>query len=118
MKDLKSDPASHPTPTRLVSGSRSFSRPIPPKRPGPSTRKSSKGKGTQVGIDPGEKTTNHTDQNPANHASGDESQGHKAEKSAPNSMLGFLSRKKGREKSPKPKEAGVIGKYGARQIVT
>ncbi len=33
------------------------------------------------------------------------------------SMLGFLSRKKGRDRSPKPKEAGVLGKVGARHII-
>lgn len=34
------------------------------------------------------------------------------------SMLGFLSRKKGRDRSPKPKEAGVLGKIGARHIIS
>ena len=38
-------------------------------------------------------------------------------KGKPNGMLGFLSRKKGREKSPKPQEAGVLGKEGARVVV-
>jgi serine/threonine kinase 32 len=33
------------------------------------------------------------------------------------SMLGFLSRKKGRDRSPKPKEPGVLGKMGARHII-
>jgi serine/threonine kinase 32 len=33
------------------------------------------------------------------------------------SVLGFLSRKKGRDRSPKPKEPGVLGKYGARHII-
>lgn len=32
-------------------------------------------------------------------------------------MLGFLSRKKGRDKSPKPQEPGVLGKEGARRII-
>jgi serine/threonine kinase 32 len=40
----------------------------------------------------------------------------KYEKSS-GSMLGFLSRKKGRDRSPKPKEAGVLGKVGARHII-
>ncbi|KAF1813424.1 kinase-like protein [Eremomyces bilateralis CBS 781.70] len=35
----------------------------------------------------------------------------------PGSVLGFLSRKKGRDRSPKAKERGVLGKEGARQIV-
>ena len=33
------------------------------------------------------------------------------------SMLGFLSRKKGRDRSPKPKEPGVLGKIGARHFI-
>jgi serine/threonine kinase 32 len=32
-------------------------------------------------------------------------------------MLGFLSRKRGRDRSPKPKDPGILGKYGARQIL-
>lgn len=33
-------------------------------------------------------------------------------------MLAFLSRKKGRDRSPKPQEPGVLGKEGARQIIS
>lgn len=32
-------------------------------------------------------------------------------------VLGFLSRKKGRANSPKPKERGVLGKEGARVVI-
>ena len=32
-------------------------------------------------------------------------------------MLGFLSRKKGRDRSPKPQEPGILGKEGARRII-
>lgn len=35
----------------------------------------------------------------------------------PHGMLGFLSRKTGRERSPKPKESGVLGKEGARVVI-
>ncbi|KAF2670621.1 kinase-like protein [Microthyrium microscopicum] len=35
----------------------------------------------------------------------------------PSGMLAFLSRKKGRERSPKARERGVLGKEGARAIV-
>lgn len=38
-------------------------------------------------------------------------------KGRPTGMLGFLNRKKGRERSPKPQEAGVLGKEGARVVV-
>lgn len=33
-------------------------------------------------------------------------------------MLAFLTRKKGRDRSPKPQEPGVLGKEGARQIIS
>ena len=45
------------------------------------------------------------------------SSGSGSSRNKPNGMLGFLSRKKGREKSPKPQEAGVLGKEGARVVV-
>jgi len=32
-------------------------------------------------------------------------------------VFGFLSRKKGRGASPKPKERGVLGKEGARVVI-
>jgi serine/threonine kinase 32 len=35
----------------------------------------------------------------------------------PSGMLAFLSRKKGRDRSPKAKERGVLGKEGARVVV-
>ena len=44
-------------------------------------------------------------------------EGGRTTKGKPNGMLGFLSRKKGRERSPKPMEAGVLGKEGARVVV-
>jgi serine/threonine kinase 32 len=37
--------------------------------------------------------------------------------SSSSSVLGFLNRKKGRDRSPKPKDPGIIGKFGARQIL-
>lgn len=33
-------------------------------------------------------------------------------------MFSFLNRKKGRDRSPKPTEPGVLGKEGARQIIS
>lgn len=36
----------------------------------------------------------------------------------PTGMLGFLSRKGGRARSPKPREPGVLGKEGARVILS
>ncbi|KAG9237033.1 kinase-like domain-containing protein [Amylocarpus encephaloides] len=37
--------------------------------------------------------------------------------SKPNGMLGFLSRKRGRDRSPKPQERGILGKEGARVVI-
>jgi serine/threonine kinase 32 len=33
-------------------------------------------------------------------------------------MLGFLSRKRGRGSSPKPQERGILGKEGARVVIS
>jgi serine/threonine kinase 32 len=44
--------------------------------------------------------------------------GAKDGKIAASGMLGFLSRKKGRDKSPKPQEPGILGKEGARRIIS
>ena len=44
-------------------------------------------------------------------------EGGRSTKGKPNGMLGFLTRKKGRERSPKPMEPGVLGKEGARVVV-
>jgi serine/threonine kinase 32 len=33
-------------------------------------------------------------------------------------MLAFLTRKKGRERSPRPTERGVLGKEGSRHIIS
>jgi serine/threonine kinase 32 len=36
----------------------------------------------------------------------------------PNGMLGFLRGKKGRGHSPKPQERGILGKEGARVVIS
>jgi serine/threonine kinase 32 len=48
---------------------------------------------------------------------GNVSSGDEREK-RPSGMLGFLARKKGRDRSPKAKERGVLGKEGARVIIS
>lgn len=53
----------------------------------------------------------------ATNGNSDIREGGRSTKGKPNGMLGFLSRKKGRERSPKPMEAGVLGKEGARVVV-
>ncbi|KAH0843580.1 hypothetical protein AYO21_11269 [Fonsecaea monophora] len=101
---------------RPASSSKSFSRPIPPQRPMPATRQTSKGGGVQMVLDESGSWTNLADQT-APHPQDSLGDGGKLEKSS-GSMLGFLSRKKGRDRSPKPKEAGVLGKVGARHIIS
>ena len=39
-------------------------------------------------------------------------------KGKPSGMLGFLSRRRGRGPSPKPQERGVLGKEGARHVIS
>ncbi|OAP58267.1 hypothetical protein AYL99_07357 [Fonsecaea erecta] len=102
-------------PGRPASSSKSFSRPIPPQRPMPAQRQTSKGGGVQMVLDESGSWTNLADQT-APHQQDVIGEGGKLEKSG--SMLGFLSRKKGRDRSPKPKEAGVLGKAGARHIIS
>lgn len=36
----------------------------------------------------------------------------------PNGVLGFLSRKRGRGSSPRPHERGILGKEGARVVIS
>jgi serine/threonine kinase 32 len=50
--------------------------------------------------------------------SGAISSGDEREFKRPSGMLGFLSRKKGRDRSPKARERGVLGKEGARVIIS
>lgn len=42
---------------------------------------------------------------------------HRGSTSKQHGMLSFLSRRGGRERSPKPKECGVLGKEGARVVI-
>ena len=84
------------------------------------TRTASKGGGVQVVLDEqgswadlGNKESRISNGDERNSRSGSSTTG----SSKPNGMLGFLSRKKGRQRSPKPMEAGVLGKEGARVVV-
>ena len=49
--------------------------------------------------------------------SGEDTNGDVKGQSKPHGVLGFLTRKKGRERSPKPQEPGVLGKEGARVVI-
>lgn len=90
-------------------GPPSFSRPINSRQRG-STRSTSVGGGVQVVLN---ETGSWSDM--ANQSS-TLLQNSNADK--PSGMLGFLSRKKGRDRSPKAKERGVLGKEGARVIIS
>jgi serine/threonine kinase 32 len=88
----------------------SFSRPMNNTRRGGPQRSTSMGGGVQVVLN---ETGSWSDM--ANQSSS-LIQTPGAEK--PSGMLGFLSRKKGRDRSPKAKERGVLGKEGARVIIS
>ncbi|KAL2354911.1 kinase-like domain-containing protein [Cryomyces antarcticus] len=87
----------------------SFSRPM--QRPRGSTRSISMGGGIQVVLNetgPWSEMSN---------VAGIKGEGGE-ERGKPPGMLGFLSRKKGRDRSPKARERGVLGKEGARVIIS
>jgi serine/threonine kinase 32 len=88
----------------------SFSRPMNSRQRG-SQRSTSMGGGVQVVLN---ETGSWSDM--ANQSSSLLQNTNNAEK--PTGMLGFLSRKKGRDRSPKAKERGVLGKEGARVIIS
>jgi len=87
----------------------SFSRPMN-NRPRGSQRSTSMGGGVQVVLDGTGSWSEMANQSSAL------VQNPQTEK--PSGMLGFLSRKKGRDRSPKAKERGVLGKEGARVIIS
>ncbi|KAL8904504.1 MAG: hypothetical protein Q9207_003226 [Kuettlingeria erythrocarpa] len=82
------------------------------------TRSVSKGGGMQVTLDEtGSWSQLAKDQSSTIPAEGIHGIDGKGGKQA-SGMLGFLSRHKGREKSPKPQEPGVLGKEGARVVIS
>ncbi len=96
----------------------SFSRPIPPKRVSTASRKVSQGGGIQMVLDEAGSWSGLSDQHatlPADSLEGVAARGGKGGNSG---MLGFLSRKKGRDRSPRPQEPGILGKEGARRIIS
>ena len=112
MEELKAQlpPAAHASKPQSAVHSQSFSRP----RPQPAARQASKGGGVQMVLDEHGSWSNLADQTatlPVDAVVGRESK-------ESGSVLGFLRGKKSRERSPKPKEAGVMGKAGARHIIS
>jgi serine/threonine kinase 32 len=96
-------------PTSTTSSSRSH-------RPRGSTRSTSMGGGVQVVLNEQGSWSDMANSSQGMVTPTDE---HKAEK--PSGMLGFLGRKKGRDRSPKAnkqRERGVLGKEGARVVIS
>ncbi|KAB8214741.1 kinase-like domain-containing protein [Aspergillus novoparasiticus] len=126
-------PTSHPQPP--PSPAPQFHRPfhpqpnpaanhLPPTNPNPApgrpkgaTRKTSKGGGVQMVLEEAGSWSELADQSSTLPAEGYDAGSIKG-KSSNSGMLAFLSRKKGRDRSPKPQEPGVLGKEGARQIIS
>jgi len=96
----------------------SFSRPVPPKRVSGASRKVSKGGGIQMVLDEAGSWSGLSDQNATLPADSLDGAGTRDVKGGNSGVLGFLSRKKGRDKSPKPQEPGILGKEGARRIIS
>lgn len=99
-------PTSHPTPT-------------PQGRQPPRSAGAPRGGGLQVVTNDDGTTWEGLNKKETRTSNGNSEvrEGGRSTKGKPNGMLGFLSRKKGRERSPKPMEAGVLGKEGARVVV-
>ncbi|KAL9113847.1 MAG: hypothetical protein Q9227_001981 [Pyrenula ochraceoflavens] len=94
----------------------SYSRPIPPSKARTPNRKTSKGGGVQMVLDETGSWSDLADQSSTLPAEGLEGASRVGKGSG--GMLGFLGRKKGRDRSPKPQEPGVLGKEGARRILS
>lgn len=98
-----------------------YNRPLPPLPNAPrqkgATRKMSKGGGVQMVLEETGSWSELADQSSTLPAEGYEGAGNKG-KGSNSGMLSFFSRKKGRVRSPKPMEPGVLGKEGARHIIS
>ena len=100
---------------RPMSASKSLSRPVPSQRTQASTRQVSEAGGMPIGPDKGGSWSNMPEQHstlPADASAEESAGGGKG-----GSMLGSFNRKKGRNRAPKPKEPGVLGKIGARHVI-
>lgn len=86
-----------------------YSRPLNPRGRG-STRSTSMGGGVQVVLNETGSWSEMANQSSAMLQNPQDQK--------PSGMLGFFNRKKGRDRSPKAKERGVLGKEGARVIIS
>ncbi|KAL1970039.1 hypothetical protein VTN77DRAFT_6444 [Rasamsonia byssochlamydoides] len=113
-----SDPPPRPPPPPPSNAS--ANRPLPPlpnvPRQKGATRKMSKGGGVQMVLEETGSWSELADQSSTLPAEGYEGVANK--KGGSGGMLSFFGRKKGRDRSPKPTEPGVLGKEGARQIIS
>ncbi|KAL4806365.1 kinase-like domain-containing protein [Aspergillus unguis] len=119
LESTTSQPISPSSQTPSPGPAPNFHRPFPPPPQGhtrPTARKTSKGGGVQVVLDEAGSWSELADQSATLPAEGFDT-GSKG-KTGNSGMLSFLSRKKGRDRSPKPQEPGVLGKEGARQIIS
>jgi serine/threonine kinase 32 len=114
--DAKGENSKAPMPS--APGTTSFSRPIPLKRPPGVHRRVSQGGGIQTTLDDAGSWHALSHQNAPAPADILEGAGTKDAKVGSSGVLGFLSRKAGRERSPKPQEPGILGKEGARRIIS
>ncbi|KAG8532832.1 uncharacterized protein KY384_002710 [Bacidia gigantensis] len=99
-----SDPSSSTYPTSGGRGGR-----------GGGSRSASKSGGVQVVLDETGSWSQLANKN--NEDVGDSASGNSGKGGKSSGMLGFLRGKKGRDRSPKPMEKGVLGKEGARQVI-
>jgi len=96
----------------------SFSRPLPQQRPKAASRTTSKSGGVQMVLEPGASWTGLSEQSVTLPADALEGVMARDGKGGGTGVLSFLNRRRGRDRSPKPKDPGVLGKFGARQIVS
>ena len=125
-EDQTSSTRSASPPTRLSSPTSCplprpapFIRPLPPTsapRVRGAARKPSKGGGVQMVLEETGSWSELADHSTTLPAEGYEGLVNK--KMSNNGMLAFLTRKKGRDRSPKPTEPGVLGKEGSRHIIS
>lgn len=106
-----------PSPAQAQAQAQAFHRPFAPQqdRAHGATRKTSKGGGVQMVLEESGSWSQLADQSSTLPAEGYDQAGAKPKNS--NGMLSFFNRRKGRDRSPKPQEPGVLGKEGARQII-
>ena len=95
----------------------SFSRPLTAQRPKGGARNASKGGGVQVILNSESDWSELAHKTATLPADALEGVIARESKGGSSGMLGFLNRKKGRERSPKPRDPGIIGKLGSRHIL-